>query len=821
MLYSKKINFLLIVLLFFYKAIESQVVINEYSCSNISTKMDSYGEYEDWIELYNSGVSAVNLTGYYLSDNKNNPTNWKIPSGNIAPGQYILIYASGRSLVAGNDIHPDFKLTQTKPEEIIFADAGGTILDSLTLNPTQENHSRGRTTDGASTWALFTTPTPGAANTNAKNNYATKPTMSIGAGFYTSAQSVAITSPDANVAIHYTLNGNIPTSSDPVYATPISISSTTVVRARAFSSNPNVPASFIESNTLFINSSHTVPVISLFGDNILTLMGGSQIDPETSLEYFNASGVMKSETSGKSNKHGNDSWAYSQRGIDFISYDQFGYNHALRDQIFSTTPRKSFQRIILKAAANDNYPFETGGAHIRDAYIAHLSQLGNLNVDERSWAPCVLYVNAQYWGVYEIREKYDDKDYCEYYYDVKEDSLQFLKTWGGTWSEYGGPQAQTDWNSLKNFINSNNLAVQANYDYVDSLLNIKSFTDYFIINTFVVCMDWLNWNTAWWRGLNYESDKKKWRYTLWDMDATFGHYINYTGIPDESANAKPCDVQSIGDPGGQGHVDILNKLMQNQGYKTYYLNRYNDLLNTTFSCGNMITVLDNMINQISPEMPKQIAKWGGSMSGWQANVNALKTFINQRCVNVKNGFATCYNVTGPHNLVIDVQPANSGTVDLNDLTLPYYPYTISYFGGLKIDLKATPASGFRFEQWEMSAHTANPSATDKVIDITVAAPDNIVARFDNEQDYLPLAFSPNGDGINDVLIINGKDLKEVDLKIYSRWGQLIFETKDQTKGWDGKVNGQLVNTDVFAYRLRVVLSNGDEVVKKGNLTLMR
>ena len=89
--------------------------------------------------------------------------------------------------------------------------------------------------------------------------------------------------------------------------------------------------------------------------------------------------------------------------------------------------------MILKCAANDNYPFSYGssGAHIRDAYVQSLSQVANLKLDERSYEPCILYLNGNYWGLYEIREKVDDLDFTEYYYD--QDSVEFLKTWGGTW----------------------------------------------------------------------------------------------------------------------------------------------------------------------------------------------------------------------------------------------------------------------------------------------------------------------------------------------------------------------------------------------------
>jgi hypothetical protein len=361
-----------------------------------------------------------------------------------------------------------------------------------------------------------------------------------------------------------------------LYSAPINVAANTVIRARAFSSNLNIPASFVNSNTYFINSNHTTNVVSVFGDQIETLLNGSQIFPETGLEYFDGSQALKAETEGEANEHGNDSWAYSQRGFDYVSKDEMGYNYAINHTVFVNKTRDSFERLIFKGAANDNFPSGTPGlpAHIRDSYAHTLSQRAKLNMDERTWAPAVLYVNGKYWGVYDIREKVDDADFTSYYYDQDEPNIQFLKTWGGTWSEYGGAQAQTDWNTLRAFITGNSMAVQTNYDYVDSLFNVKSFVDYFVFNSWLATSDWLDWNTAWWRGLDPNGDKKKWRYTLWDMDAILGHYINYTGIPDPSPNADPCNVEGLPDPGGQGHTQILNALMANPGFKQYYQARY-------------------------------------------------------------------------------------------------------------------------------------------------------------------------------------------------------------------------------------------------------
>jgi gliding motility-associated-like protein len=721
--------FLFVLCLFIFAEAKAQIVINEYSCSNVNSFVDNFGGYEDWIELYNTTGSAVSLNGWYMSDKKTNPTKWQIGSATIAANGFLRVWASGRDINTGT-LHAGFKLTQCKPEAIVLANGSGVIVDSTTLKPTLEGHSRGRTTNGAATWSLFTVPTPNASNAGPLSDYAARPVMSLAPGFYAIPQSVTMTCSTPGVTIRYTTDGSTPSAGSTAYTGAVNIPATTVLRAVAFSSNPSIPNSFVESNTYFINVSHTVEVVSIFGDQVMSLMNGSYANPYTGIEYFDHNGVFKTESYGLTNKHGNDSWAYNQRGIDFVSHDQYGYNYALVDQIFNVSPRDEFQHIIFKAAANDNYPLSTAGAvHIRDAYVQTLSQRAQLHMDERTWAPCVMYVNGQYWGVYDTREKVDDADFMEYYFNTKEDSLQMLKTWGGTWSEYGGAQAQTDWDNLKNFITGNSMAVPANYNYVDSLYSTKSLADYVILNSFVVCSDWLNWNTIWWRGLNTNADKKKWRYCLWDEDATFNHYINYTGIPNTNPDAEPCDPNSLSNPGGQGHIPVLNALLQSPTFYQYYIMRYFDLLNGPMNCSYMVSLLDSMVNVIQPEMQQHINKWGGSYNTWWANYQTLRTFIQDRCNLVVQQFTDCWPVTGPWPFVVDISPANSGNIDLNSINLSNFIWSGQYPGNMTILMTAHPNPGYCFDHWEFNHHIPLPGINDTSISFTYTMGDTAVAYF--------------------------------------------------------------------------------------------
>ena len=758
--------------------LSAQLKINEYSCSNIAGPTDAYGQQEDWVELYNTTATNINLTGWYLSDKASNPTKWQIPSGTINANGFKMVYCSGRNTVNGQELHPNFKLTQTDNEWILISNTLGTIVDSIKIvRLTKSNHSVGRSTNGAIDWKLFTTPTPNANNTGAVNFYTPTPVMSLASGFYPAAQSVTLTCSDPAATIRYTTDGSVPVNTSTLYTGPIAINATTMLRARAFSIELT---SFTASATFFINVNHTVPVVSIAGagtGSLASLLAGNaNLNPQGFFELFEENGTFVDKGEGEFNKHGNDSWAYPQRGLDFIMKDQFGYNGDIDHQIFPNKTRDEFQRIILKPGASDNYPFENGGAHIRDAFVHTLSQKAGLKMDERTWRPCVLYVNGQYWGVYELREKVDDHDFTNYYADQDEYNVQYLKTWGGTWQEYGAPNALTDWNALRNYIASNNMGNAANFTYVDGQLNWESLVDYFVINSYIVNQDWLNWNTSWWRGLNPLGDKKRWRYTLWDMDASFGHYINYTGVPDVTANADPCNVENLPNPGGQGHTDILQKLInENPIVEQYYITRYIDLVNTYFSCTYMNQLLDSMLNEIIPEMPGHVARWGGTMAGWNNNVQDLKDFIDARCLALEQGLIDCYTLSGPYAVTFNVSPPLAGEIKVNSSWAPTYPWNTEYFGGISTNVIAKANPGFVFDRWTYTTGPMSLAITEDTNGINIMGPENITAVFivdnpdldgdgiTNFDETTIYGTDPNnpdsdGDGINDgVEVANGSD----------------------------------------------------------------
>jgi hypothetical protein len=713
----------------------SQVVINEYSVSNLNSYTDNYQQYPDWLELYNGADTSVNVKGYFLSDNPGKPTKWKFQDNTVITAHgFKKIWLSGRDEATFSGIHTNFKLTQTKEEteSIVLANPSGVITEQHLLEITREGHSRGRKLNGDTAWRVFTVPTFGSSNNAAPAflKYAEKPVMDKVAGYYPGSFTVTVTCAEPGATIRYTINGTEPTATSPICTGPVSIPATRVLKARAFSTNPLVLPSLTEFNTYFVNVSHSLPVVSVASDQLTDLLNGdASLMPIGSYEYFSPDDVRTTTSYGQIGKHGQDSWANDQRSLDFITRDECGYSYALKGKFFKTSDRAEFQRVILRASGDDNYPGIDSSAHIRDDYVMTLSELIGQNLDWRRSMRCVVYANGQYWGIYSIREKDDDADYTEYYYGQDRYNLQFLLLWGGTWAEYGGQDALDDYHDLHSFITGNDMSNQANYDYVTSQYDPTSLADYMIINSYVVCSDWINWNVGWWRGMDSTGTHKRWGYILWDEDAVLNHYINYTGIPTQLPTATPCFQEDIWqDP--EGHIEILNHLLNNPGFRKYYVNRYIDLLNTGFKPAYMINLLDSMAAMIEPELPKHAIRWGGSQQQWLNNIQKIRDFINVRYQSVKAGLNECYNLTGPYPIRVNVDPPFSGKVKMNSIILDSNPWQGSYYGGIDITMKALEVNpGFKFDHWELNFHVVNPSDTATEVSLRLTKGDAIRAVF--------------------------------------------------------------------------------------------
>ena len=250
--------------------ISSQVLINEYSASNMTGITDAFNDNEDWVELFNTTGASVDMTGWYLSDRSGNLLKWQFPAASINANDHLLLFCSSRDIVQGGEIHTSFKLSQTEGDWVILSNNFGNVVDSFKIvHYTKIDHSVGRSTDGAADFKLFTNPTPNSTNTGAQEFYTATPVFDLEAGAYPSAINVSMSCSDPSAQIRYTTDGSDPTAGSTLYSGPINVANTQVVRAVAFGTN--LP-SFTETNSYFINVTHGLPIVSVCSDEVYDLV---------------------------------------------------------------------------------------------------------------------------------------------------------------------------------------------------------------------------------------------------------------------------------------------------------------------------------------------------------------------------------------------------------------------------------------------------------------------------------------------------------------------------------------------------------------------
>ena len=173
---------LLIVIICFISVLiqsKAQVVINEFMADNTTTIVDQDGDFNDWIELYNSNNTPINLSNFSLSDQDNNPYKWKFPEVIIPAQSFLIIFASGKNILDVNELHTNFKIS-SNGESLFLSNDLGQIIDQIEPIELTENKSYGRSPDGSDNLFPFVLSTP-----NNSNNLNNELVFEFKRGFYT------------------------------------------------------------------------------------------------------------------------------------------------------------------------------------------------------------------------------------------------------------------------------------------------------------------------------------------------------------------------------------------------------------------------------------------------------------------------------------------------------------------------------------------------------------------------------------------------------------------------------------------------------------
>ncbi|HXG49635.1 MAG TPA: lamin tail domain-containing protein [Methylomirabilota bacterium] len=254
-------------------------VISEFMADNNSTLADEDGQFSDWIEIYNPTVAPINLSSYFLTDNKSEPTLWPFPDVSLPAGGHLLIFASGKNRVnPAAPLHTSFQLNKAG-EYLALVGPGPVVLQAFDPYPPQRGDiSYGVLGGDLSLVTIMGRPTPGAENDSAPPPPA-KVEFSRASGFFTEPFTVSLSSATPDAVIRYTLNGSVPSATNGFdYSAPIAVNGTTRLRAVALAhgqSSELTGERFIKLAPDLANYSSTLPimVIENFGAGVIPQKG--------------------------------------------------------------------------------------------------------------------------------------------------------------------------------------------------------------------------------------------------------------------------------------------------------------------------------------------------------------------------------------------------------------------------------------------------------------------------------------------------------------------------------------------------------------------
>ena len=246
----------------------NSVYLSEFLADNQHGLKDDNGDYSPWIELHNGSAGTVNLAGWFLTDSLTNLTKWRFPGVVLLPRKELVVFASGKGRI--NDLahlHTNFRI-DPKGNYLALVNRATNVVSEFTPAPQSPDVSNGRVRGEPAVRGHFARPTPGKPNVSSGPGFAPEVVFSKPAGNFIEPFTVELSTRGSNTAgalIRYTVDGTLPNRSSPVYSTPLLITNTAHLRARAYrdGSLPGPPASvaYLELFNNVPQFTSTLPVL--------------------------------------------------------------------------------------------------------------------------------------------------------------------------------------------------------------------------------------------------------------------------------------------------------------------------------------------------------------------------------------------------------------------------------------------------------------------------------------------------------------------------------------------------------------------------------
>lgn len=608
----------------------------------------------------------------------------------------------------GHEPHTTFKAEEQGGVLYMVSETG--ILDSVRYSavPTGASWSR----DAAGNWG-FASPSP-YGNTvgevfavQAQSNVVNVPPS----GFYSSAITVSFPA-----GTRCEQGGAEPTVNSPTVEQDLTINATAVLRCRTyavgsypseeiirtyvFESQPSIAALFVTTDPLSMFS----PDTGLY----MTGNGASMMDPKKGANFWSnrelpvyvelfepgspktpAFGVM-----GDYKISGQYSRAKEKKSFSVTLREEYG-DKRLKYPLFLDYPElKKFKAFSLR-----NFGNNSGDDYVRDRIGTSMTE--GLGVDYQRGRYVVVYYNGKYYGVHDLRERNN-----EYYYETKygldASDIDLIDA-----QNEAGAGSATDYKAMIEWLQSNELTSDANYQKIADQIDVDNYMNYMQAEMFVNNGDWPHNNMKKWR---IASQKSKWKWFLYDVDFGFGAGYNTqnSNVFSYVTNANGTNGMGMGMMPGMGgqqqtngsiseHTILMIRLLQNEGFKNAFINRFCVLLSMNFSADRLVKRIDELQSQVQAEVARDAEFWNYDAASMSSNLEKIKSFAQTRQQTIMSEMQQYFSLGETAAVTLSAQ--GSGKIAVHNLPLDQSSMTVNFYSGVPVTVTAVPNTGAVFSGW--------------------------------------------------------------------------------------------------------------------------
>ncbi|MDO5560876.1 MAG: CotH kinase family protein [Oscillospiraceae bacterium] len=787
-----------------------KILINEACSKNTAGIKAENGERYDWIEIYNPGNEDYDLSGYGLSDDPAVPYKFRFGEVTIKAKEFLLVYADKKASFTSSELLVPFGLSSDGETLILTDSEGNTsdifelpaiTADTtygrkpdgssefavLTPTPGQTNNTDSEVKEIPapvfSTESGFYNEAFSLGITTSENTVirytldGSQPAQD--SPVYTGELSIKDVSGSKNIY------SAISTTVFPGYFYTPSTSRVpkgTIVRAAAFDADGNSSETVTKSYFIgYQNRSDyygKVPVISLVTDpadlfdydNGIYVTGAkydewlaSGGNPETtpdaekpanyqekwekisSLTYFNPDGTQAFTQNVGIRIHGGASRCVMQKSFNIYARKEYG-SGSFKFDLFNNLKAETdgsdidkFSSLMLRNGGND-----CAFTKIRDPYIQEL--VSDRDFGTQASQPCAVFLDGEYWGVYNLREKFSE-DYIKSHYGIKKDDVIIIKN---NELDEGLAEDIQYYKDLIDFAVKNDLSDDSKYSQISDMMDIQSFIDYFSSEIYIANHDWVSNNFSLFRARNIDPENpyadEKWRWLMFDTEYSSGMYQkSYTAYNRDSFRFV------MNDRGSNSIAKLFTSLLKNEQFKKQFVTTFMDIANNNFDSEKTNALLSSYSSQYRSLMTDYFLRYSSKTADsagkyFDTQVSYIGSFFNNRYDYITKQMKTALNLSG--NLT-DVTIKNTGTgmTMINTVKTSEDEWTGSYYTDYPVTVSAVPDEGCTFKEWKVTSAGKTQVYNDSTINVDLTQdPVIIEAVYESSQGSDPDIIKGDVDG---------------------------------------------------------------------------